>query len=303
MKIYSIRYLFGEGFRSIFRHKLMSFASIGVLTACLLLIGASLLTADNVNALIGNVEAENKIIAFLDDFTAEETETETAKVRQELEKIANINEITYVSKEEALAEEKERLGEDSYLLDGFEDENPYPAHFILSVHSLEDFAGTVQKISAIEHVYQVNSAANVAQMLLSFRNTVQTAGIVIFIILVLVSLVIISNTVRISVFSRRREINIMKMVGATDRFIRTPFMVEGVLLGVFSGLLALGLLALPYAWLTAKFDLSLLFSIGSYTGLVPFGQSLRYLLPGFLLAGILTGLLGSTTSLRKHLKV
>ena len=303
MKSHSFRYLFGEGFRSIFRHKLMSFASIGVLTACLVLIGASILTSVNINALVGSAEQENEVIAFLDDFSKEDSEQETAAVLAELEKISNINKISFVSKEQALQDEKDRLGDDASLLDGLEDDNPYPAHFILTVHRLEQLSDTVKQISAVPHIYRVNSAESVAKTLISVRNTVQAAGAGIFLALVLVSLVIIANTVRLTVYSRRREVNIMKMVGATNSFIRMPFLVEGSLLGVFSGLLAFGILWGLYAWFSARFTPAAGIAIGAYTGFVPFTHLIAYLLPGFLLAGLLAGILGSAASLQKHLNV
>ena len=302
MKLHSFGYLFGEGLRSIFRHKLMSFASIGVLTACLVLIGASVLLTVNINALVGGAEQENEIIAFLDDFEKEESEAKTAEIRALLEKIDNVDRIDYVSKEQALQEEKDRLGEDAALLDGFEENNPYPAHFVLTVRDLTTLSATLEEISSIPHIYRVNSAESVTNALISLRSTVQWISTAVFIALVLVSLVIISNTVRLTVFSRRREINIMKMVGATNSFIRMPFMVEGTMLGVFSGFLAFALLGGLYKWLMGSFD-GMNFTIGSFDGLVPFADLSLPLLLGFLLAGMLAGMLGSVSSIQKHMKV
>ncbi|MEG0456933.1 MAG: permease-like cell division protein FtsX, partial [Oscillospiraceae bacterium] len=236
MNTNSLSYLVKESFKSVWKNRLMSFASIGVLTACLILIGGCYLISENINHIVDSATQQNEIIAFINDFSQEEKDAKTTKTIDEIKALANVSSVEYISKEQALNEQIEKLGPE--LHEGLEGDNPYPAYCIIKISDLNKIDETVSSLQSIEDIYKVNSSSKVAQLLISVKNTVQIIGMVTFTILVLVALVIISNTVRLTVFSRRKEINIMKYVGATNSFIRTPFIAEGFIIGIVSAIVA-----------------------------------------------------------------
>lgn len=298
MRASSFRYLVKDGARSLWKNRLMSFASIGVLVACLILIGAAGLFAANVSSVVGYVEQQNEIVVFLED---EITDAQRDTVQNTLDTMGNVKSSTYISREAALEEQKEKMGA---LLDGLES-NPYPASYRVKLNDLAQLKETVDKLQALPGVDTVTAQEDVAGTLVNISNIVALCGAGIVLVLIIVSLVIISNTIRLTVFSRRKEINIMKYVGATNTFIRLPFIVEGFLLGLLSACLSFGIMWLAYTNIishaTSSGGISFLSSAAS--SLLPFEQVALPLFLSFAVAGIVTGVLGSVISMRKHLKV
>ena len=217
-----------------------------------------------------------------------------------------LDEVVYVSSEEGFAEYKEGLGEDSYLLDGMEDEAAeiLPAKFTAKIVDPEQVDAILASIRRMDYVDTAEAPTDLTKTLVSVRTMVNTIGGIVIAALVLVSLVIITNTIRASVFTRRKEISIMKYVGATNGFIRVPFIVEGVLLGIIAAVIAfLGIWG-GYTIFVDAFATETSSWLGSITqNLVPFWDMGYQLLGYFLLAGILTGGVGSAFSMRGHLKV
>ncbi len=301
------RYLTRQGLHNLSRNKLMSVASIGVLTACLMITGIAALLSVNVNSFVDYLGAQNKVIVYLQLDADEETIDEA---KQEIAKIDNILDYTYVSKEDALEETKSWISEyddGAYanVLDGYEGENnPLYASFRVTVDDLTRISETVDKLEKLPGVDFVDSPSELAGTLVTLKNTVNLAGWGLVAILVIVSLVVISNTIRLTVFARRKEINIMKFVGATNGFIRLPFLVEGTAIGLISALIAFALVSGGYlaliegvsrqgsSWLS-----NLYYSLLSYQVIWP------WLAGGFVLSGVLIGGVGSAMSIRKHLKV
>lgn len=293
MKGASLKYLTKEGFRNVWVNRLMSLASVSVLMACLVIIGLGAMIFFNINALLDTVESQNVIMVYFQDGTTDEQLTNAGT---QIEALDNVQQCTFVSKEEALENYLASKGEDAVLLEGL-DENPMPDGYRVVVKDLNKFTVTVDKLWQIENVESIRENSDIADKLVDIRQavTIVIAGMVA--LLFIVSLFIISNTIRITMFSRKLEISIMKAVGATNWFIRWPFMIEGMLLGVIAGLLSFGVLAGLYQGMVYIFkDLLSLFTP------VGFGEYAGYILLIFMGIGIFTGSFGSLISMGKYLK-
>lgn len=301
MNIGNLKYLLKEGVRNLWTNRLMTLASIGVLTACLMMIGFAMLFSDNVNNIVGYIEEQNEMVVFLEK---ENTEEENLALKKQIEGMSDVSKIDYITKEKAWEIQKDKLGDAAALLEENGD-NPYYAYFVVREKDLSKVDATSAAIGALDGVQQVNSSNGFANTIVQLRQMVNFFGGAVIIALVLVSLVILANTIRAAVFSRRKEINIMKYVGATNGFIRLPFMVEGIVLGAISALLAFLLVWLGYCLLvnTLTGDATVSFIANALQNLLPFREVSLKLCLLFFGAGIVTGMLGSVMSIRSHLKV
>ncbi len=278
----------------------MSFACIGVLVACLLLIGSAVLFTINVNSLVETVAEQNEFVVFLRD---DMTEDDLGVYDVALRNTPNVLSARFVSREEGFEQDKQKMGEDAYLFDGI-DASTYPNVYIVRVEDIALLDGTLQAVGELDGTDRINSSAEVAKVLVGLRTTVAYAGAGIVVILVVVSVVIITNTIKLTVFSRRKEINIMKYVGATDSFIRLPFLVEGMVLGIIAALLAFSLLGVGYTYLLRYAGENYAEYIGIvFENAVPFNEIALELLAGFGILGVLIGTVGSGVFVQKHLKV
>ena len=298
----SFGYLIKEGAKNIYVNRLMSFASIGTLVACMLLIGSSLLFSMNVNKIVGYAEQQNEVEVELEDGLDEE---KIQEIDGEISLIDNVYERTFVSKDELLEEQRAQSEELNALLESFEgEENPLYDSYRLKVEDLSQLTSTVMKLEAIEGVTAVRTSDAVAEVMVSIKHAVAASGMFIVAILIVVSLVIIANTIKVTVFNRRKEINIMKYVGATDSFIRLPFFVEGFLLGLISALIAFGLLWGGYNYvlqIVAGNQSALIQQ--TVASMIPFEEVALRLLMWFAGGGIGIGVLGSMFFVNKYLKV
>lgn len=326
MKISSAKYLTKEGFKSVWTNRLMSLSSIGVLVACMVLIGLALLLSMNVNKMVGKLENQNVILVFFDDYNAalygegrdipdgaeldengicDEMYTvhnreEADAVCEELKKLDNIETVEFVSKEQALEMTKKVLPEKdvNYFAILEEDgENPMSDGARVTMTDLEKFDDTVKAITSIHGVDGIQSQDGLAEKITGIKNGIFIAGIAIISILLIIALVIVSNTIRVTMYNRKLEISIMKAVGATDGFVRIPFIVEGVTIGVISAIISLGVLYCCYR-VAAEAILS---AVGSYT-LIPFSSRALLLLGIFVAIGVVAGSLGSIIMIGKYLK-
>lgn len=298
----SFGYLIRVGVKSVFKNRLMSFAAIGVLMACLMLIGSAGLLSLNINSIIGYLEDQNEVMVFAAD---EIDEQGIQNLDLDLHAIDNITEVVFLSKEQTLNDYKEKLGEDAELLADLEgEENPYPHAYQVRVDDLSRLDETIGKIQGLENVQKVNAPTDIASTIVSIKQAVYIGGASIVIILAIVALIIIANTIKITVFNRRKEINIMKFVGATDSFIRLPFIVEGMVLGLLSALLAFGVVWGGYSYLIdwmvgAQSPLFTMFR----DQIIPFSEIAVYMLGAFAGAGIVIGVGGSMIFVRRYLRV
>ena len=293
MKLRQFFHLTREGFRNTWQNRLMALASVGVLVCCLMLTGFAYLIYVNVEQMFQNAVEQNVVAVYLDvtasDYTVE-------RVGQKLEAIDNIDTIRFLSKEEFLAQYGGALTDET--MESFEGENnPMPDTYMITMKDLSLFRDTLRQIEAISGVDEASYDADTAEVLSRVRNVVLAIGGGIIGVLLLVSLFIIVNTIKLTVHNRRLEIYIMKSVGATDGYVRFPFVVEGLLLGITAGGVGYGLIAALYQALlnSLTFDNPLL-------KLVPFTHQWLPLLLGFLIGGMLVGVCGSAISMSKYLK-
>ena len=293
-RLSSLGYLLKEGVKNIWSNRTMSFASVGVLVSCLLLTGAAVLFSMNVDVAMKSLEGNNSTTVYLQEGLPTLT---SLRVGQEIKQLDNIEECEFVSKQDAVQNMLDMLGDDGTVLEGLlGDENFLPDAFRISMKDLNLYDETAAQIEAINGVDEIIDYSDIAEQLTSLDNLVTSVGFWIALILSLVSLFIISNTIRVTMFSRRLEISIMKSVGATNWFVRVPFIVEGVIIGLLSGGVASGLLVLVYNKLVSSIASIPLFSP------VDIGPITWRITLIFMLAGALFGALGGLITLGKYLK-
>lgn len=295
MKGTSLKYLTHEGFRNVWVNRLMSLASVTVLMACLIIMGAGIMIFFNINTLLDSVQSQNVVMVYVAD---DATEDETAQIGTSLNNLGNIESCEFVPKEEAFQKQIESMGGDSALFEGF-DESPLPDAYKVTVKDLSQFENTVSQIKQIDKVDSVRENSDLASKLMSLRHAVSIVSIGLVVMLFLVAVFIIANTIRITMFSRKLEISIMKAVGATNWFIRWPFMIEGMILGTISGIVSLGVLWGLYALAEKAFSQTL--SLLGFK-LVPFTEYWWQILLVFVAIGLFTGGFGSLVSMGKYLK-
>lgn len=295
MKGASLSYLTREGFRNIWVNRLLSLATIVVLISCLIIVGSGSLIFLNINAVLDLIEGQNVVMVYVND-DADDYMTQTLGVQ--LEAHTNVLEVEFVPREEAFQRQIEAYGDKADLLEGLSPEI-LPDAYKVTVKDLEQFDATVAEFKTYENVLQIKENSDLAGKLASIRNAVTYISVGIVAILFFVSLFIVSNTIRITIYNRRLEISIMKAVGATNAFIRWPFMVEGILLGLFSAILGLGIQYGVYSiasiWLG-----NVLSMLGGEA--VNFLDYVWVIFGIFAFIGIVIGAFGSIISLNKYLK-
>lgn len=295
MKGTSLKYLTHEGFRNVWVNRLMSLASVTVLMACLIIMGSGIMIYFNINNVVDKVQSQNVVMVYVADDASED---ETTQIGTSLKGISNVESCEFVPKEVAFQEQIQSMGGDAALFEGF-DEIPLPDAYKVTVKDLSQFENTVSQIKQINKVDSVRENSDLASKLLSLRHAVSIVSVGLVIMLFLVALFIISNTIRITMFSRKLEISIMKAVGATNWFIRWPFMIEGMILGTISGIVSLGVLWGLYAVAEKVFAQTL--SLIGFS-LVPFSEYWWQILLVFVAIGLFTGGFGSLVSMAKYLK-
>ena len=293
----SFGFLTKEGFRNIWANRLMSIASIAVLLSCLIMIGSAFMILVNIQQFIDSIEDRNVIMVYVSE-TADEAASE--KLGAELKSLDKGAGCDFVDKETAFKQQLQELGTDATYFEGVE--NPLPDLYKVRVTDMEKFDDTTKEIEKLQNVESIRDNKDLASTLINIRTSVTYLSVGIIILLMLVSLFIISNTVRITMFSRRLEISIMKSVGATNGFIRWPFVIEGMILGVISA--GLSLAAVGGLYEVAKKSIASM--LGSVMGigrtLVPFREYVFVLLAAFLIIGVLSGVVGSMVSIQRYLK-
>lgn len=297
----SFFYLVKQGFKNLWNNRLMSLASIGVLVSCMLLIGAAALLSVNVSNVVDELEDQSEAIVYLDDGTSD---ADRERIRKDIIATGKISTVEFISKEEALSSMMESMGSEGLLFDAYKDNNNLPDSYRITFDDVSHLENTVAAIEKIDGVFSVSAMTEVANVITGIKKMAYIGGIVIIGLLIAVSLMIVGNTIKITVFSRRREISIMKYVGATNGFIRLPFVVEGMSLGIISGAIAYGLIYFGYDYLTnwVLSQKSDWFSM-IVSGMVPFSAISSQLLIGFLCGGALIGVFGCAAFIGKHLKV
>ncbi len=295
MKLRTTEYFVREVCISIKRNNWMSFASISTVAVSLFVLGMFLIIVLNMNRMASMLESQVQINVYLDDKLKG---AEIDNLEDDLKKMQGIESVQYVSREDAIVRLRERLGDQKYLLDALGDKNPLPNAFEVTVKQpmmVETAAKAIEKFGGVE---SVKYGQDVVEHLFDMTRLVRIFGFTLMLLLAGATLFIISNTIRLTVFARRKEIAIMKYVGATDWFIRWPFLLEGVVLGFFGGILASIALRSIYGLITAK-----VYSTLAFLPLIPQYPFVNFISLVMVLSGMGIGALGSTISLKRFLKV
>lgn len=354
MKMGSVKYLVGEGVKNTWVNRLMSLASVGVLVACMVIIGLAILISENVNKAVGNLEQQNVVMAYMKDYswalygdkdvssdtssaassatatssgtassaasssenTSSEEKADENGIKQsdyvvhseeeakalcdEIAKLDNVASVTYVSPEEGLESVKKSMleGQESYF--SFLDEkngNPMSGAAKIQMKDMSRFDETVEQVKKFDGISDIQSQSDLAEKITAIKKGIGIAGFWIIAILMVIALVIVSNTIRVTMYNRKLEISIMKAVGATDSFVRTPFVVEGMLIGVVSALIAEGLLYFCYRVATE----TIIGTLGT-SDIVHYSDVAGWLLLVFIGIGIFAGVLGSVIMISKYLR-
>ncbi len=292
----SFKYLTKEGFRNVWTNRMMSLASIAVLMSCLVLIGSAAMIFFNIDSLLSKIEQENVVMVFIDD---KATDEQIADMENQINALGNVNKIEFVPKEKAWQEQLDTMQKShAQFFKQISSDIPLPDAYKVTVSNLDKFNETVQGLEKLDNVDTIRQNQDLAQKLVAIRQGISVIAIVIIAVLFVISLFIISNTIRLTVYSRRLEISIMKSVGATNSFVRFPFVIEGMILGVLSGGIALGLVWGLYQLATLQFagllkDLNL--------SVIPFVDYALPMLGIFILIGVICGVGGSLVTMRKYL--
>ena len=295
MKLKTGEYFIQEVFHSLRRNNWMTFASIGTVAVSLFVLGVFLILVLNMNRLAGMLESQVQISVYLEDHL---TDREKRQIGYDIESLRGIDSITYVDRETAKERLKERLGDQKYLLDALSDDNPLPDAFEVTVTTPSVVESAAGAIASMQGVEEAKYGQDVVEHLFDITRLMRIFGFVLMGLLGGATLFIISNTIRLTVFARRKEIAIMKYVGATDWFIRWPFLLEGIVLGCIGGFIAAVALRSFYAAMAAK-----IYSTLAFFPLMPQYPFMNYVTAAILLAGIVIGAIGSVISLKRFLRV
>ena len=294
MKRFDFGYFASEGFKSIFTHGLMSFAAVCMIVCCLLIMGSFSLVAVNLNSMLGELEQQNEFLAYIDESYTEE---QARALQPTIEAIPNVSEVTFVSRTQALEEYKAEMDNDLY-----EDlpDDVLRDRFQIHIQDINLLSQTVSQVEQVTGVANTRAAYEIAEGFIVVRNIAGGVAIILVVILLLVSLFIISNTIRLATFNRREEIAIMKMCGATNGFVRWPFVFEGMILGLCGAVIAFLLQWGIYALIAGAIETSDTIQLIT---VLPFGSMALPVLGVFAGTGLVIGTGGSVLAIRKFLQV
>ncbi|SHH40069.1 permease-like cell division protein FtsX [Tepidibacter thalassicus] len=295
--INSIMYNIKEGVKGVVRNPTMAVVSIGSVAASLFILGIIFSIVLNVNNFTMLIQNQfDKVQVYLEkDLSSQDI----FNLKNQIEEIDGVKDVTFESKEDALNKMKKRWGKESYLLEGLD--NPLQNSYIIEVEELEDIGKVAEKLKKFNGIEDVRYYRDVVKKLMKFSDLVKTSGIFIIVLLASLSLFIISNTIKLALHSRKKEINIMKYIGATDWFIRGPFIIEGIILGGLGALLALCVTYFGYDYFYNKFSVPSYSVFSIY--ILPISSIVDSLFLIFMVMGIGIGIIGSIISLRRYLKV
>lgn len=326
MKFRSVRYLIKEGFKNTWTNRLMTIASVGVLVACMVIIGLAVLISENANMAIGNLEKQNVIFVYMEDYNWElyseeernsnsaekpdengirpsdyaiHNEDEAKALCDKIGNLDNVEKVEYISSEEGLKTAIKAIPEDQRGFFTFLEEetngNPLPAAAKVTMKNMAQFDKTVQQIEEFDGVGKIWSNSDLAEVISAIKRGITIAGVWIIAILMIIALVIVSNTIRVTMYTRKLEIGIMKAVGATNAFIRLPFVVEGMTIGIVSAVIAEGLLYFCYRIATETI-------VKTFGSVIAFEEMALPLILIFLAIGIVSGVIGSVIIISKYLR-
>lgn len=291
-------YLLGEGFRNVFHNKKSSGASLAIMCATMLIFGLFFMIIENLNNAVETLETQQGIQVFIQK-TA--TDAQMEQIGEQIQAIDGVNKVTFVSKEDALNQTKEKLKDKQALIAGWDESNPFKASYLVTLTDLKLSSQVQDEIKKIDNIDSIQSRDETINGLVAIANGVRIVSAVILTLLVLISIFIIGNTIKLTVHARRKEISIMKYVGATDSFIRWPFVIEGIIIGIVAALLSILVLGIAYSLITNAVANSIISTMG--IKLLSFTDMTTLLVIVYMVLGIGIGALGSSISMRKYLQV
>ena len=295
MKVRTIEYYIREVFISLRRNNWMSVASIGTVAVSLFIFGMFLMMVMNMNKLAENIESQVQINVYLLDKVDRE---QARDIEKDLKEIEGVESVGFVTKDEAMERFKDRLGDQKTLLDALDETNPLPDSFEVTVTNPDLVKTAAEKMEKIDGVECAKYGQDVMEHLFEITRLLRIFGFTLMLVLAFATLFIISNTIRLTVFARRKEIAIMKYVGATDWFIRWPFVMEGMVLGLFGSIIAAMVLRTAYTAMAEK-----VYDTLAFFPLIPEQPFLTYITIVVVISGMVVGAIGSAVSIKKFLKV
>lgn len=300
MKYNRLGYLIGEGFSNVFKNKKSTGASLMIMCATMIIFGIFLILGENINHFVKEIESAQGIQVFVkNEATQEQVEELGDKIRQ----LEGVSTTEFVSKEQALDQMKERFGDKKDLLEAYEGENNiFTASYIVTLTDLSLSQSIQDQILTFENVKKITSKDETVTTLINLANGVKVITGVILGLLIIISVFIIANTIKLTVHARRKEISIMKYVGATNGFIRWPFIVEGMIIGVFASAISIVIVGLAYSFVAEKMVNSQFMQVINMS-FISFSDMFNSIILVYMLLGIGIGAIGSVISMRKYLKV
>ena len=298
MKYNILGYLIGEGISNVFKNKKSTGASLMIMCATMIIFGIFLVLGENINHIVDDIKSEQGFQVFV---KVDATQDEIEQFGEEIRKIPGISTVEYISKEDGLNSMKERLKDQQGVLDGFNVE-AFKASYLVKVSDLTQSKDIQEQIKKIPNYAKITSSDETVSALINIANGIRIVTGVVLILLIVISIFIIANTIKLTVHARRKEISIMKYVGATNSFIRWPFIVEGMVIGIIASIISIVIVGGAYNLISQKLvDVAFMKLIGM--SLVSFGDMLSSIIVVYMLLGIGIGVLGSVMSMRKYLKV
>lgn len=296
MKYNILGYLIGEGFRNVFKNKKSTFSCLAIMCATMLIFGIFFVVGKNIRNAIDQVESSQAIEVFIQN---DATDEQIKQLGQEILSIDGVNTVQYKTKEQALNQMKEVLKSNQEILNGMD---IFPASYIVKLTDLQKSAQVQDEINKLDNVKNINSSDETTEKLVSLGNTINIITGIILVLLILISIFIIGNTIKLTVHARRKEISIMKYIGATNSFIRAPFVVEGIIIGTIASMLSVVLIGLAYNMISSRIVGSSLNNIIGFN-LLSFQDLFSLIIIVYALLGIGIGIIGSAMSMRRYLKV
>jgi cell division transport system permease protein len=295
MKLNRFGYLLKEGIKSIFTHGFMSFASVTIIVACLIIMGSFSLLAVNVNEVIHELEQDNEILAFVDETY---TEQEARDIQPRLEALANVATVRFISRDEAMKTFVSEYDDETMFSDI--DSSVFRDRYAITLSDIALMETTRNDVLQVRGIADVNANLEISRGFIMVRNIVSVVSLILIVVLLIVSVFIMANTIKLATFGRKEEIAIMKMVGASNGFIRCPFVVEGLVLGLLGGGIAFFIQWGLYSLVSEKVMSSML---GSFVAVVPFAVLMWPVLGVFAAVGLVVGVFGSSIAIRNYLNV
>lgn len=297
MRFNVINYLIGEGIRNLFKNKKSTMSSLMIMCATMLVFGLFFVIGENINAFVKNVAEAQEIRVIIEN---DATENEIEEIGKQILAIEGVRNAEFVSKEDALDYMKEMVGDE--LIEGYEERNIFSVAYNVTLTDLELNDDVQESILQLGHIKNIVSSNQVISQIINLARGVKTVTAGLLVLLIIISVAIISNTIKLTVHARRKEISIMKYVGATNSFIRWPFLVEGIIIGVVAGVLTVGVIGLTYTYIANQMASTSFFVMANWK-LLEFKDMFSLILTVYLVLGIGIGAVGSSISMRKYLEV